>query len=213
MGCGCSTLGNKENNRPKNVEISWCSISHRIFPCIILLAPPCRLRCWNAGHVPRPKAACLQSQELSSEHSGTATDSDFDCFLSSLHGTISSDGAVGSLTVDAQRPSASETAATPTLPCLISCKRKPASPRSVRRNLSVSAAGPSSVGRSGAVRCKITNETPTYLRRLHLSPDQAVALLPSLAGVVLPLDTSPGHRARARARFKDVRIGVDFANE
>lgn len=59
------------------------------------------------------------------------------------------------------------------------------------------------------VRRPLSNDT--YLRRLHLSPEQAISLLPCLAPTVLPLATST--ERRARLNFRGVNVRFKLVNE
>ena len=80
--------------------------------------------------------------------------------------------------------------------------------KSVRGKQLRAAPSASWLSRPLVVRRPLSNET--YLRRLHLSPEQAISLLPCLASSVLPVATST--EVRAKTKYYDVRLEISLVN-
>lgn len=144
--------------------------------------------------------ADVQPTHCPSVDSEATTESAFDDFLSLL---VTNDGAtVEPPNLNASGQSAAGPVDAPTPPCKEAAKRKPGGRRSVH-------AGSTRLPPARPVCRVISNDT--YLRRMHLSPEQTVALLPSLAASLLPVATAPGKRAHVN--FKVLRHQVNIVND
>ena len=148
--------------------------------------------------------ADVQPTHCPSVDSDATTESAFDDFLSLL---VTSNGAtVGPPNLDARCQSAASPVEAPTPPCKEAAERSRVDKPSARRSVH---AGSSRPPAAHPVRRVISNDT--YLRRMHLSPEQTIALMPSLASSLLPVATKAS--VRARMSFKKVRHHVDMFDE
>ena len=133
--------------------------------------------------------ADVQPTHCPSVDSDATTESAFDDFLSLL---VTSNGAtVGPPNLDARCQSAASPVEAPTPPCKEAAERSRVDKPSARRSVH---AGSSRPPAAHPVRRVISNDT--YLRRMHLSPEQTIALMPSLASSLLPVATKASVRAR-----------------
>lgn len=157
------------------------SVAHQDSPCVLDHADACTTQC-------------------SLVSSSAATESAFDDFLRLL--VTCGEGIVGPPNEDTCCQSASSPVAARTLPCKETGKHKLNRQRPVRFD-----------------HCKPVHSRPvcriisndTYLRRLHLSPRQIIALVPSLASSLVPLATS--RNQRHCVDINNLRRQVNIVNE